>query len=133
MRLFVELKRESIDHFGAERIVDDVCEKIAEVVARDQVAAVISKHDGALEKMRERSSLPIGWVVPDFSAANEARAKEMDFDYMFINKKRYKLWQEGHKKTEQWVVYVVNDLEMANHHLDAGADMIETDRFGKLC
>ena len=132
LRLFVELKSDSINHFGAERVVDDVSERIAEAVSRNQIAAIISKHDGALEQMRERSGLPIGWVVPDFDAAAESRAKEMDFDFMFINQKRLKPWQAGHQKTEQWVIYTVNDLETAKRHLDAGADMIETDVFGKL-
>ena len=83
--------------------------------------------------MRELSGLPIGWVVPDFDAATEARATEMGFDFMFINQTRFEAWQAGHQKTEQWVIYTINDLETANRHLDAGADMIETDVFGKLC
>ena len=133
LHLFIELKRESIEHFGSERIVDDVCEKISAAVSRNQIAAIVSKHDVALQQMRQRSGLPIGWVVPDFEAAHESRAKEMDFEFMFINQKRYDLWQAGHQKTEQWVVYTVNDHETASHYLAAGADMIETDEFGKLC
>ena len=133
LRLFIELKRESIEHFGSERIVDDVCERISEAVSRDQIAAIVSKHDVALQQMRDRSALPIGWVVPDFEAVHESRAKEMNFEFMFINQKRFDLWQAGHKKNEQWVVYTVNDQETAVHYLAAGADMIETDEFGKLC
>ena len=133
LRLFVELKSESINHFGSQRVVDDVFEKLAQAVSRDQIAAIISKHDVALEQMRERSGLPIGWVLPDFNAANESRAKQIGFDFMFINQTRFEAWQSGHQKTEQWVVYTVNDIETAKKHLDAGADMIETDVFGKLC
>jgi len=80
LQLFVELKRKSIDHFGSERIVEDVSEKIAAAVSRNQIAAIISKHDVALEQMRERTGLPIGWVVPDLSPGTASRAKEMDFD-----------------------------------------------------
>lgn len=132
LRLFIELKRESIEHFGSERIVEDISEKIAAAVSRDQIAAIISKHDVVIEKMRERSGLPVGWVVPDLSADTASRAKEMDFDFMFINKKRFSAWQDGHKKTEQWVVYTVNDLDTARDFCAAGADMIETDVFEKL-
>jgi len=132
LRLFIELKRESIDHFGSQRIADDICEKVTELVSRNQLAAIISKHDVALEQVRQRSGLPIGWVVPDHDSAKEFRAKEIGFDYLFINQKRLELWQAGHKKTEQWVIYTINDQETANRYLDAGADMIETDVFGKL-
>ena len=132
LRLFIELKSEPLEHFGVERIVDDVSEKIADAVSRNQIAAIISKHDGVLEEMRKRGGLPIGWVVPDFNAAQESRATELDLDFMFINQKRLDDWRGGHQKTEQWVIYTVNDLETANAHLAAGADMIETDVFGEL-
>ena len=132
MSLFIELKIESIKQFGSERIVDDVFEKISDIIARNQVAAVISKHDVALQQMRERSGLPIGWVVPDYNANNQSRAKEMDFEFMFINQARLGAWQDGHQKTEKWVVYTVNELGTAQQHLDSGVDMIETDVFGKL-
>ena len=125
-------KIESIQHFGYERIVDDVFERLSDAVSRNQIAAVISKHDVALQQMRERSGLPIGWVVPDFNTANQSRAQEMNFEFMFINQKRLDDWKDGHQKTEQWVVYTVNDLEAAKRYLDLGADMIETDVFGKL-
>ena len=133
LRLFIELKSESINHFGVEEVVDDISIRIAEAVLRNQIAAVISKHDVALEQMRKRIELPIGWVVPDFNAATEARATEMGFDFMFINQTRFEAWKAGHQKTEQWVIYTVNDLQTATHHVNAGADMIETDVFGKLC
>lgn len=132
LRLFVELKSESINHFGSERIVEDVFKRIAQMVSRNQIAAIISKHDVVLQQMRERSGLPIGWVVPDFDAATGSRANKMGFDYMFINQKRLEDWRSGHQKTEQWVVYTVNELEAAKRHLDAGVDMVETDVFGKL-
>ena len=132
MSLFVELKIESINHFGSERIVDDVFEKISDMISRNQVAAVISKHDVALQQMRQRSGLPIGWVVPDYNEANQSRAKDMNFEFMFINQTRLGAWHAGHEKSETWVVYTVNDLEAAERYLDSGADMIETDVFGKL-
>jgi len=132
LRLFVELKVESINHFGVERIVDDVFEKITDMISRNQIAAIISKHDVALQRMRQRSGLPIGWVVPDFDPANQSRAEEMNFEYMFINQKRLDRWQAGHQKAGTWVVYTVNELEAAERYLNSGADMIETDVFGKL-
>ena len=82
--------------------------------------------------MRQRSGLPIGWVVPYYNEANQSRAKDMNFEFMFINHTRLGAWHAGHEKSETWVVYTVNDLEAAERYLDSGADMIETDVFGKL-
>ena len=133
LKLFIELKSESINCFGAERITNDFCERITDLVSRNQVAAIISKQDVALQQIRERSGLPIGWVVPDHDLSVESRATEIGFEFLFINQNRFESWQAGHQKTEQWVVYTINDLHTANVYLDRGADMIETDLFGELC
>lgn len=132
LKLFIELKSESINCFGVERIANDVCQRVTDLFSRNQVAAIISKHAVALRQIRERSGLPIGWVVPDHDLSAESRATEMDFEFLFINQNRFESWQAGHQKTEQWVVYTVNDLHTANVYLDTGADMIETDVFGEL-
>ena len=132
LSLFIELKIDSINHFGSERIVDNVLEHISDLVSRNQVAAVISKDDVTLQQIRQQSGLPIGWVVPDYNDTNQSRAEEMNFEFMFISYRRLDAWQEGHRKSEKWVVYTVNDLEAAQRHLDSGVDMIETDVFEKL-
>ena len=133
IRIFVELKSTSIDHFGVGKVVDDILTKINDTNCLNQIAAIISKHDVALEAVRAHSDFPIGWVVPDFDDANRARAQQLSLDYLFINKKRFNVWQQGlPRQSERRVVYTVNDLEAAQDLLSLGADMIETDLIGKL-
>jgi len=133
MRIFVELKSESIVHFGVDKVVRDIVKKINEASCGDQIAAIISKHDVALEAVRSQSQIPIGWVVPDFTEANGVRAQQLNFDYLFINKRRFKDWRQGlPRQSERRAVYTVNDLETALDLLNSGADMIETDLIGEL-
>ena len=133
MRIFVELKSESIIHFGVDKVVRDIVQKITDAKRLDQIAAIISKHDLAMEAVSAHSKIPIGWVVPDFSETSRTRAMQIDFDYLFINKKRFNAWQQGFpRQSERRIVYTINDLEAAQELLKAGADMIETDLIEKL-
>ena len=133
LKIFVELKSESIRHFGVDKVVDDIVGKITDANRHDQIAAIISKHDLAMEAVRAKSEIPIGWVMPEFSEANLARAQQINFDYLFIHQKRFEGWQQGlPRQSERRVVYTINDLKTAQELLEAGADMIETDIIGKL-
>ena len=133
MRIFVELKTESIQHFGVEKVVEDIIKKIDTANCRDQIAAIISKHDLAMEAVRACSEIPIGWVVPDFNVVNRDRAQQLDFNYLFINHHRFSDWQQGlPRQSECRVVYTINDLETAHEFLNLGADLIETDLIEKL-
>ena len=133
LRIFVELKLESIVHFGADQVVGDIVKKIDDAKCHEKIAAIISKHDSALATVRAHSEIAIGWVLPDFDEANRARAQQQNFDYLFINQKRFDAWQQGlPRQSEQRVAYTINDLQTAQALLDAGADLIETDLIGEL-
>ena len=133
MQIFVELKSESINHFGVDDVVRDIIQKIDDANRNDQIAAIISKHDLAMEAVRTHSKIPIGWVVPDFNESSHARAQQLKFDFLFINKKRFDTWQQGLPRlSERRVVYTINDLETSHDFLKAGADMVETDLIGKF-
>ena len=133
IRIFVELKSASINHFGVDRVIHDIVKKINDANCRDQIAAIISKHDLAMEAVRAQSDIPIGWVVSDYDEVNRDRAQQLNFDYLFIKNSRFNAWQQGlPRQSERRVVYTINDLETAHDLLKTGADMIETDLIGKL-
>ena len=133
MRIFVELKSDSINHFGVHEVVSDIIQKIIDSNRRSQIAAIISKHDVAMEAVRALSDIPIGWVAPDYNEDKRDRAQQLNFDYLFIHSRRFDAWQDGlPRRSEQRVVYTVNDVETANDLMQAGADMIETDLVGEL-
>ena len=133
MQIFVELKSGSIEHFGVDKVVADIIKRISDADCHNQIAAIISKHDVAMEAVRAEGEIPIGWVAPDFNQTSLLRAQQLDFDYLFINHKRFNTWQHGlPRKSERRVVYTIDDLETAQDLLKSGADMIETDLIGKL-
>jgi glycerophosphoryl diester phosphodiesterase len=124
VRAFVEIKHASVTAFGIERVIDLMLETLADVLAQ---CILISFEYAALESVRKRSSLPVGWVLPHWDDDNRQRATALAPDYLFVNRKRLPplpapLW-EG---PWQWVVYTVNHPDEIGPFLARGFDMIET-------
>ncbi len=123
-RAFVEIKHASITAFGIERVIDLMLETLAGVLTQ---CILISFEYAALEDVRKRSALPVGWVLPHWDDDNRQRATDLAPDYLFVNRKRLPplpapLW-EG---PWQWVVYTVNRPDEIGPFLARGFDMIET-------
>ncbi|MGB5261785.1 MAG: glycerophosphodiester phosphodiesterase family protein [Gammaproteobacteria bacterium] len=123
-RAFVEIKHASIIAFGIERVIDIMLETLAEV--RGQ-CILISFEYTALEYVRMRSALPVGWVLPHWDDDNRQRARALVPEYLFVNRTRLppppaSLWDGPW----QWVVYTVNRADEIAPFLERGFDMLET-------
>jgi glycerophosphoryl diester phosphodiesterase len=84
-RAFIEIKHASIVAFGVEKVVDSVLATLEDVF--EQVT-IISFDFDALVYTRKTCDLPIGWVLPAWSAENRSLASELSPDYLFCNRKR---------------------------------------------
>jgi len=136
-QVFVELKLESLAHFGRAVVLDAVLPLVKEHSAN--VAAVISKDDAAIEIARERLGCDIGWVLPTWDDDHQTRATQLAPEFMFCNQHRLPAnpadrWRGtgANGKNWQWVVYTVNEESVALRLLDEGIDMIETDYIGPM-
>ena len=127
---FIEIKHGSIKAFGIARVVDAVLAALEVVL--DQVIIISFEYE-ALVYTREVSELPIGWVLPAWSAENGSRARELAPEYLFCNYKRLppepeRLWEGPWK----WAVYTVNHASMVPPLINRGIHMIETNIIRKL-
>lgn len=130
VRVFVELKRECLQAFGNAHVLDSVLGCLAPVMEQ---CILISFDDTVLAEARRRRSLPIGWVLSEWSDTSAAIAAALAPDYLFCNRKRLPpepepLW-EG---PWQWVVYTVNDGEDIPPFLARGFRLLETNRISRL-
>ena len=131
-QVFIELKVESIQHFGLNKVVETVSPLLT-AADRTRIAAVISKDDKAIEQIRKQTGLPIGWVLPEWNDTNASRAIELNLDFIFCNQHRLpanndELWQGDWK----WAIYTVNDVNTAQQLFDRGFDMVETDKIDEM-
>jgi glycerophosphoryl diester phosphodiesterase len=124
--VFVELKRASLNHFGRANMVDAVVKILR--AFRNQ-AVVISFDAGAMEYACSNHGVRIGWVLPEWSAENQARAKALSPDYLICDvdilpEHDHHIW----RGPWQWAVYVVDDPDQALTLSTRGIDLVETDR-----
>lgn len=129
-RAFIELKPDSIEAFGIARVLDIVMDCLAVVPNQ---CILISFDYAALQHVRANNPLPIGWVLPDWSAENRALAVELAPEYLFCNRKRLPsqdkpLWPGPW----QWVIYTLNEAADITHYRALGANMAETNVIRKL-
>jgi len=129
-RAFVELKHASLKVHGHARVIEIVMNTIRPVETQ---CVLISFEYEALVYTREHYGIPIGWVLPEWSAGNQSRAIDLAPEYLFCNRKRLPqetepLWQGPW----QWAIYTVNDAGEAKAYLDRGIQLIETNVIRQL-
>lgn len=127
---FVELKDESLKHFGIEPMLNTVLPVLEPVRPG---AILISYEINLVPAVRERTALPVGWVLPEWSEHALALATEHSPDYLVCNWKRMPpvpdpLWDGAWK----WVAYEVTDPGQALALAERGVEFVETMAIGEM-
>lgn len=128
--VFVELKRDSLDRFGRNIMVDAVIDVLRTF---DTQAVIISFDPAALEYARSAHGARIGWILPEWSADNQVRAEALAPHYLFCDvnilpEDNDRIWRERWR----WAAYVVDDPEQALALRARGIDLVETDRIDEM-
>jgi glycerophosphoryl diester phosphodiesterase len=127
---FVELKHASLRAFGNERMLGIVLDTLGEVLEQ---CSIISFEHQALRVCRDTCRLPLGWVLPEWSAENRAIALELTPEYLFCNRKRLPpepqpLWEGPWR----WIIYTLDSPDDIRRMLARGAHMVETNAISRL-
>ncbi len=128
--LFVELKEESLERFGAEVMVMAVIEAIRPVMEQ---CIAISFAAAPLVEVRKQGWQKTGWVVRRYNDGSKKTAESLSPNYLFCNHEKISaapgaLWKGGWK----WALYEITDPAIAKKWLGLGADMIETMQIGEM-
>jgi glycerophosphoryl diester phosphodiesterase len=113
-----------MDH-DIQHVIDIVLEALAPCLSQ---SILISFEYGALEQVRRCCSLPIAWVLPEWSPQTHQQAMALQPEFLFCNRKRLpddlqQLWPGPWT----WAIYTVNTPGDARRFAALGAGMIETD------
>ncbi len=128
--IFVELKEESMEQFGAYMVVDLVMKILAPV--RDR-AVLISYDDAALRYVHINHSAPIGWVIREWGETALQHAQSLSPDYLFCNYKKLPKGKSPMWSGDwQWCLYEITDPVLALELANKGAAMIETMAIGDM-
>ncbi len=127
---FVELKRQSVAHFGTATMARQVLAQLQPVLDRCVVISFIHK---AVMEVRRRVDIPIGWVIRTWDDQNRAAAEAAAPEYLFckhtiLPKNNTPVWPGPWS----WVCYGVSDLPHAMALAKRGVDFISTFEIGEL-
>ena len=127
--LFVEIKSESIRQFGHDIVKNAVVASLKR--ARNPVVAISFDRDMIIA-LRNELGCPIAWVLEKFNDKYKIQADALKPDYLFCNHKKIGRSDELWRGSWRWVMYEIDDLELAHFWLDKGADLLETMWPGEL-
>lgn len=127
---FVEIKTESLSHFGIDRVLDRCIEALDAFLPR----SVITSFDAAvLERAREKYGAAIAWVLTRWDDESLKFGAELQAEFMFCNYKKLPstplMLPQGRW---EWVIYEVIDVELARALHERGVGFVESMDAGAL-
>lgn len=123
VHVFVELKEESLNHWGIKRMVDTTLEVIK---PNRQQCTLISFDDTALRYCKSQSKLSIGWVLQEVTDDTFRRADPLKPEYLICNHTKLFPNQPLREGGWQWMLYDITDPVLALQWAQQGAALIET-------
>lgn len=126
---FIEIKRDAYLGYQAKAL-DIVLQTIQAISSQ---CIIISFELEAIEYVRQKSSLPIGWILPEWTSRHHQLAQQQQPEYLFCNRKRLppdeaELWPGSWL----WAVYAVNEADEVRSYFKRGISLIETNRISEL-
>lgn len=123
---FIEIKKSAISYFG-DKAIGLILQDLETIAAQ---AVIISFEYEALQLVKQQSSIPVGWVLPDWQAEHQQKLKELEPQYVFVDTdfcptEQGDLWAGPW----QWAAYTINDAEQINVLSGIGIELLETDRY----
>lgn len=124
---FVEVKEESLQQWGLEKVMDRVLSGIEQA---GRQCVIISDSLDALLYANAHSDTKIGWVIHRYDEHHRERAYKHMPEYMICNYRRINsgLWQGDW----QWMLYDISDPGLAMKWASRGAALIETRDIGAM-
>ncbi|MBT8129938.1 MAG: hypothetical protein KJP10_08085 [Gammaproteobacteria bacterium] len=124
---FVEIKDESLQRWGVDKVVDQT---LSTVAAARQQCVIISDNLDALLYVRARSDYRIGWIIHRYNDASYKLARQHQPEFMLCNYRRIK--NTPWPGNWQWMLYDISDPELAMVWANKGVELIETRDIGAL-
>ena len=118
---FVEIKPESLEHFGRQAVWD-ACAPIIQRIPRP---VVTSFDRGLLERVRDVCR--IAWVLPEYTETALAEARKLSPQYLFCNLRRLPPEPaELPSGSWEWAIYEIRSPAQALELARRGVGLVET-------
>lgn len=128
-RAMVEIKQESIDQHGLDRVMTQL---LPLLIRYQPLCTLISYNPAALSWVRARAAVPVGWVLPDYDAQHREQAMALAPDYLICNERKLPADETPWPGPWQWMLYDIVDPQRALAWAARGVTLIETADIGAM-
>ncbi len=123
VRAMVEIKAESLDHFGCETVMQALLETLT---PHSEHCVLISFNDEALQFASRHASLELGWVIHRYDDLHKQRAEQLNPHYLICNQQKIPSHKALWAGAWRWMLYDIRDPQQAIEWAQQGIDLIET-------
>jgi glycerophosphoryl diester phosphodiesterase len=129
---FVEIKQESIDHFGLTTVMDSIYKQIQDTDTQSQCVIIAFNHK-AIELTHTNTTMRTGWILPAWNDVIHKQLKMTNPDFVCCDadklpEKNEDIWHGPW----QWAVYNVDDVNSVITMEKRGVNFLETNEIGTL-
>ena len=123
VRAMIEIKDESLKHFGIKPVMDTL---LSELQGWKNQHLLISFNEEALDYAKHNSTMPIGWVLEKYDAQHLHKARWLNPGYLICNHTKMNPEERPSAGAWQWMVYDITDPALAMHWMNNGIELVET-------
>ncbi len=124
----IEVKEESLAHWGVEQVMTKLCDMISPHSAQ---CVIISFSEAAIKKVKQCGGIRTGWVLHQYDSAQQKIAVKLQPNFLICHQRKIntdEVWQGDW----QWILYGVQSAELALAWSERGIAHVETDHVGEL-
>lgn len=122
VRAMIEIKAETLDHFGLVPTMD----ALLELLQPWPQHVLISFDYQAIEYAQQNSDLETGWVLERYDTPHHQQAVELKPDYLICNHRKLSTSEQPWRGEWNWMLYDICDPEIAMQWAKQGVELIET-------
>lgn len=126
---FVEIKQESLEHWGMETVIDELLQVLKPY---KQQCVIISYSLNALQYIKRNSRFSVGWVLTSFDMVHYQLAEQLEPEYLICNYTKIPDDREPWNGAWRWVLYDISIPEQAMYWASRGVELIETRDIGAM-
>lgn len=122
-RSMVEIKDESLDHWGLEKVMDSLLDSLAPF---QHQCILIAYSDAALHYAQQKADIETGWVVRAYDRKHLEMARHLAPHFLICNERKIASGETPWRGDWQWMLYDISDPEQALQWSTHGIALIET-------
>jgi len=122
-RAMVEIKDESLDHWGLEKVMNALLKTLTPF---QRQCILIAYSDAALDFAQQQGDMVTGWVVRSYDRQHLERARQLGPQFLICNERKIPPGETPWRGGWQWMLYDISDPNTALQWSARGVALIET-------